>query len=130
MNFKINTKKIIILSSLAVAVVLFTTVFKGARAGKDAAQSDAIIKTVQNISIALDYFYSDQNRYPSVLEFDEQNIMLSYLNIFPLPNFVSELCPENFIYKRNSASVASLSFCLPRSVKPYAQGWNALTLKK
>lgn len=130
MNFKINTKIVIILGSLAVAVVLFTAIFKGTRAGKDTAQSSAVLQTAQNISTALDYFYSDQNRYPNVLEFSEQNIMLNYLNIFPLPNFVSERCTESFIYKKNSATAVSLSFCLPRDFGSYMQGWNTLSLNK
>jgi hypothetical protein len=129
-NFKINTNIAIIFSSLLVAVLLFVAILRGSSAGKDTAQATAVIGTAKNITTALDYFYSDQNRYPNVSEFGEQNIMLNYLNVFPVPNFISAVCQESFVYKKDSASTASLSFCLPKASGAYAQGWNVLSLNK
>ncbi len=112
------------------AVILFVVIFQGVSAGKDNAQAGAVIGTAKSITAALEYFYNDQNRYPNVLEFNEQNVMLNYLNIFPAPNFISAVCPESFIYKKNSSSAASLSFCLPSKQGNFQKGWNTFNLNK
>lgn len=112
------------------AVLLFIAIFRGASVGKDVAQANAIIGTAKNIVVALDYFYNDQNRYPNVSEFSEQNIMLNYLNVFPVPNFVSTVCQESFDYKKDNATKVSLNFCLPKASGAYGQGWNTLSLSK
>ncbi len=112
------------------AVLLFVAILRGATAGKEVAQAVAVIGTAKNITDALDYFYNDQNRYPHVSEFGEQNIMLNYLNVFPAPNFVSQKCPESFVYKKESSTKATLSFCLSKASGNYAQGWNTLSLNK
>lgn len=130
MNFKINTKITIILSSLIVAVLLFVAIFQGAKAGKDTAQADAIIEAAQNLSAGLEYFYNDQDRFPNVLEYGDQNIMLNYFNVFPVPSFVSSFCRESFVYKKNTSSGVSLSFCLPKEAGGYQKGWNILNFSK
>lgn len=130
MNLNINTKTAIILGSLAVAVILFVAIFQGISTGKAIAQSQAIVKSAENITAALNYFYSDQNRYPNALEFGEQNVMLNYLNTFPLPEFTSSACTQSFSYKKNSATSVVLSFCLPRTFEQYQQGWNNVVLNK
>ncbi len=130
MNFKLSQNTIIFLGSLTVAVILFVAIFQGVKAGKATAQANAVILVTQNFSAGLEYFYQDQNRFPNVLEFNEQNLMLNYFNVFPFPKFISALCTESFEYKKNSNTSVILNFCLPKSAGTYQAGWNTLTLNK
>jgi hypothetical protein len=124
LNFKLSNKIKILLCSLAAAVVLFIAITRGLNQGQKTAQANSILKTAQNSTLALKYFYSDQNRYPTVLEFENQNIMLAYMSSFPLPNYPSPSCSQSFIYKRSDPSSYQLSFCLPQAVAGYKAGWN------
>jgi 4-amino-4-deoxy-L-arabinose transferase-like glycosyltransferase len=126
-NFQISNKLKIFLSSLAAAVVLLLVVFWGANTGKQIAQAQFIAATSQNAAGALQYFYQDQNRYPTAEEFENQNLMLNYLSNFPLPNYVSAKCSQSFVYKRIDTNSFQLSFCLPVAEGNYQAGWNNLS---
>lgn len=124
-NLPQNIKRIF--GSLCLAAVLLLMIFWAVSNGQKAAQAAIIIQTVQQAQKALNYFYQDQNRYPSALEFSDQNAMLNYLTGFPLPEFVSAACAQTFDYKRASDSSYSLSFCLPADSGPYKSGWNTIS---
>jgi hypothetical protein len=117
----------VFLSSLLAAVILLLAVFLGASAGKQLATSETIIQTAQNLSAGAQYFYNDQNRYPTASEFADQNTMLNYFNVFPPQNFVSKNCSQSFVYKRTDDSNFSLSFCLPGAFGAYQSGWNTIS---
>lgn len=112
---------------LVVAAVLLFALVSGASAGKSNAQDKTVLNGAQSVQKALGYFYNDQNRYPTAEEFQDKNIMLTYLTTFPLPNFVSASCPQSFIYKRITAQSYQLDFCLVRGLSGYIKGWNVLS---
>ena len=114
------------LNSLVVAVVLLLVVFWGINTGKVLAQAEIIGQTSQNVAKSLQFYYQDQNRYPSVLEFSQEDVMLNYLTNFPLPNFASASCSQSFVYKRLSDTEFNLSFCLPAGISGYKSGWNII----
>jgi hypothetical protein len=124
----VKTKAKVFLSSLLAAVILLLAIFWGAAAGKETAQSITLTKIAQNLIFGLQYFYSDQNRFPTALEFSDQNIMLNYFSGFPAVDFPSKLCPQSFVYKRVAADNAQLSFCLPRAAGDYGAGFNMLNV--
>jgi hypothetical protein len=125
-NFHFSNKIKILLSSLIAAVVLLLAVVWGAANGKKIAQAKILIQTSQNTISAMQYFYQDQNRYPTATEFENQNLMLTYFTNFPLPDYPSSSCSQSFIYKRPDLAVFTLSFCLPTTEGGYGVGWNTI----
>lgn len=126
MNFHFSNKIKILLSSLIAAVVLLLAIFGGLGQGKKISQAQIIIQTAKNVIVALQYFYQDQNRYPSATEFENQNLMLVYFSNFPLPDYPSSNCSHSFDYKRPDAAEFQLSFCLPTAQPGYVAGWNTV----
>ena len=122
--FSQNSKQIF--GSLCLAAVLLLVIFWGMSAGQKQAQSEIIVQAAQNAAQAFKYFYQDQNRYPTVLEYENQSIMLNYLSGYPLPQFVSAACTQTFVYKNVSVNSSNFSFCLPVAVKGYQAGWNTI----
>jgi len=112
-----------------VAVIFFLLLLSAFSSGRKTAQSKTVIKNAESVSAALEFFYSDQQKYPSVLEFSNKDIMLNYLSAFPEQNFVSELCGANLDYKRPSAGNYELYFCLPKARGGFSAGWNRLVNK-
>lgn len=114
--------------------------------GKRAGQSRQVIKDGRAIQQALEYFYQDQNRYPSSDEFLDQNLMRQYLSDFPPQQFVSNICvadsrapksssadPDsgniglvNFVYVNNFRNDYELRLCLPKGVQGHPAGWNKI----
>ena len=109
-----------------VAAVLLLAAFSGINKGKQLAEAQTVEQTARNLFSALQFFYHDQERYPTALEFEDRHIMLNYLNNFSLPVFSSKICSQNFFYKRASLNGFQLSFCLPAPVKSYSAGWNTI----
>jgi hypothetical protein len=126
-NFIFSNKIKIFLTSLITAVVLLLAIFWGAGYGQKISQSKIIIQTAKNAVLALQYFYQDQNRYPTAEEFGNQNLMLNYMSNFPLPEFPSSACSQSFVYKRTDPADFTLSFCLPTAEAGYQTGWNNLS---
>lgn len=126
-DFQFSNKIKIFLSSLAAAVILLVAIFYGVSTGKKIAQSEMLIKTARSAAQAAQYFYQDQNRYPTPAEFADQNLMLNYMSNFPLPDYASSGCNQSFVYKRSDVNSFQLSFCLPISSGSYQAGWNNLS---
>lgn len=123
----VNFKKIwLILSSLAAAAVLLLAILLGANSGRTAAQAQIIAQTASNLSSGLNYFFSDQNRFPTATEFSDQNLMLNYFSTWPPVDFGTGACSQSYIYKRVSANSYQLSFCLPQATGKFQQGWNSV----
>lgn len=125
-NFQFSNKIKIFLSSLAVAVVLLWAIFSGISAGNKTAQAQMLVEASKNAASSAQYFYQDQNRYPTPEEFENQNLMLNYMTNFPLPNFPSPGCSQSFAYKRLDINSFQLSFCLPVSSGGYSAGWSTI----
>lgn len=119
-----------VLTVIAVAVILLLAAVWGAVLGKALAQSDTVVQTAKNLATGIEFFYNDQNRFPSAAEFQNNNLMLNYFSQFPPSNFVSSNCPESFSYKRLELNSYQLNFCLPRAFGGYRAGWNQLNIQK
>ena len=115
-----------ILTVLLAAVILFLAVAKGLGAGQQAAEAQAEIQTAKNLASGFEYFYGDQNRFPSAVEFADSSVMTTYFNNFPPPNFTSANCDENFVYKNIGDNNFQLDFCLPTALSGYQAGWNTI----
>lgn len=126
-NLPVKKSSRSLIGSLLLAVVLFLVIFFGISAGQKQAQASAIYNTAQNVLLALKYFNQDQNRYPTATEFQDQNIMLSYLNVFPLPEYTNKTCSSNFQYKKNGTTDFQLAVCVPTNVNGLSAGWNIFT---
>lgn len=94
--------------------------------GQKSAQSRQIVKDAAALAVSLEYFYEDQNRYPSNDEFLDQNVMRQYADNFPPQQFVSTTCTENYQYLNTFRTDYELRFCLPKGVAGYRTGWNTL----
>ena len=109
---------------LVVAVILLWTCSSGWSKGEKTAQAEQIIANADIVVKGLDFFYNDQDRYPTAGEFASDN-MARYFSVFPMHNFASSQCPETFSYKRNSSTEYILGFCLPMAASGFQQGWNS-----
>lgn len=126
MDMQISKQLKLTLSSLIVAAVFLIVLTQGWSAGKNMAEAEAIITASREAVKGLKFFYQDQNRYPSPVEFENPEVMLNYFNVYPLPQYVSKTCAQSFAYRRNSAESFQLNFCLPVATPGYAKGWNNL----
>lgn len=109
------------------AVILVFSLWLAIQNGKAEARSKMVVKNFGELEKALKYFYNDQNRFPSTVEFNESsesNILKIYSNNFPPENFVSKQCPQTFVYKQLKPNTYELNFCLERSVPGFKKGWN------
>jgi len=112
----------IILVTALTVFLLWLAVLYGSRS----AQSRQVAKDATAITQALEYFYQDQNRYPAIGEFEDQNVMRQYLSNFPPREFRSGVCQQSFMYVNSFRNDYELRFCLPKGVRGYATGWNAI----
>jgi hypothetical protein len=126
MNFQVSKKMRSLIGSLAAAVILLVVIFWGAGSGQKQAEAQTVISAAKSTVSALQFFYQDQNRYPSATEFLDQNVMLNYLSSFPLPQLVSNACSQTFVYKKITENSFQLNFCLPVAEQGYQQGWNVI----
>ncbi len=109
-----------------VAVVLLLLTVWGWSSGVRAAKSKRTLKDAQAITQGFAEFYKDQNRYPSTVEFDDNNLMRTYISNFPPQQYSTPTCPKIFDYFNPSADTYELRFCLSKSVDSYVAGWNTL----
>lgn len=121
-------KILLILKYIGLAILVGLVVFLlwwALLNGSRAAQSRQVVKDATAIVSGLDYFYKDQNRYPSIGEFNDQNVMRQYLSNFPPQDFNSGVCSGSFDYVNTFRDDYELRFCLPKGVKGYKTGWNS-----
>ncbi|MBI5529874.1 MAG: hypothetical protein HY918_00015 [Candidatus Doudnabacteria bacterium] len=124
--FTINPKLKLLLGSLIVAAVLLLAVVLGLSAGKNLAQAETVAASAQSLAKAFEYFYNDQGRFPTAVEFTNQNVMLNYLSGYNLPSFTSKICSDSLQYKKALNGGYVLDFCLPTAARNYAKGWNKI----
>lgn len=106
---------------------MFLSIFMGVKVGRELAQSEAVLISTENLQKGFDFFYNDQNRYPSLAEFEDKAVMLNYFSSYPPLEFLSQKCAQSYIYKRLSLKSLELSVCLPRPLGGYAGGWNSFS---
>jgi hypothetical protein len=116
---------------ILVAVILFYGVYRGISKGSLAAKSEVVLANARALTVGLDYFYQDQNRYPSQAEFANTNLMLAYITGYP-PVTISDgacagsrLSSGNYDYHSLDFRGYQLNFCLPASVEKFPAGLNA-----
>lgn len=127
MNLSLPKQIWLFLTVIGVAVILLWSILAGASKGKAVAQSQVVASNALALASGLKYFFLDQDRYPTALEFGDKNLMLNYFYLFPPADFTSKNCSQSFIYKRPSADNYSLSFCLSEQTNGYAAGWNTIS---
>ena len=114
------------LTVIIVAVVFLWSTSAGWSKGKNLAEAEQVVANADLLTKGLDFFYNDQDRYPTAVEY-ESSIMSNYFQSFPPHDFTSSKCPESYSYKRNSANEYVLGFCLPIASAGFKQGWNSST---
>jgi type II secretory pathway pseudopilin PulG len=132
MNWMRLIKYVVLVLLIAIAVLAMRWAFIN---GRYAGQSRQAIKDAHAIQQALEYFYKDQNRYPSTDEFTDQNLMRQYMSGFPPQQYFSPNCPDRgngstFSYINNFRNDYELRICLSKGVQGYKSGWNKVTAPK
>jgi len=118
------------LTVLVATVLLLWVIFSGLTSGKTKAQGETILRNAGAVAEGLDFFYNDQNRFPSNSEFADTGIMLTYFTKFPPVKLSSKNCPEIYAYKNLSAKSYELDFCLPKEIENFSGGWNKEVFNK
>ncbi len=116
-----------VIQNIIIGVLVFVfslTLWFGYRAGRDIAQGEAIVRIASQTTEGLQYFFSDQDRYPTTFEFNDKTVMLSYFNKFPPSQLPSKKCVESFRYENSDSQHFRLPVCLPRGFESYQKGWN------
>lgn len=109
-------------------IILLLVFWVGVSSGIAKSQAQVTFEQAKQIKQAMDYFYNDNNRYPTDVEFADQNIMSSYFRNFPAQQFNSSVCPQSFVYKQLSADSYQLNFCLETAVSGFGKGWNGVEI--
>jgi hypothetical protein len=130
LNLNQNKNILASLTVLIAAVILFWTITSAVSSGKNIAQAEIVTSNAQALTKALEYFYNDQERFPTAGEFIDKNSMGTYLSVFPILDIVSETCPQSYLYKRPNSMSYELNFCLPKKQANYNAGWNKFLIKK
>lgn len=107
----------------ALVVLLLWWAFRN---GQYAGQSRQTAKDANSIRQGLEYFYQDQNRYPSTDEFLDENLMRQYLSGFPPKQFPSPTCRATFEYVNQFRNDYELRVCLSKGVSGFNAGWNII----
>jgi hypothetical protein len=106
------------------------TIWGGFSSGKALARSKLIVANAKAISMGLDYFYADYDRFPSLLEYGTQNLMTTYFSKWPPVEFSSKLCGGSYGYESINYNQYILSVCLPKNIDGAAKGINQFTVTK
>jgi hypothetical protein len=99
--------------SVVLFIVLLTSL-AGFRAGRDLAKADVTLKQVDVLMKGLDYFYNDQDRYPSATEFEDKSALGTYVSSLPVNQVTSTQCGVTLAYDTFDERAFTLSYCLPR----------------
>ncbi len=108
------------------AVILIALSLWGWSNGVSSAKAKRVVKDAKTISQGFQEFYKDQNRYPSIVEFENNNLMRQYITNFPPQEFKTSTCPQTFDYYNVAPQTYELRFCLPKAVMGYKTGWNTI----
>ncbi len=115
-----------------VAVILLYVTYSGIRSGSTDAKSEVVLANAKTLAEGINYFYEDQDRFPSDEEFSNADVMSSYIEGYPPINIFSGACigneQDNSTYSYFSLNEKSyeLSFCLPSEIGGYKAGKNTV----
>src|SRR5260221_14278941 len=112
MTFSSGLKQNLLIGVVALLLVLgvaWAAVF-GISAGK----SSIVLKNADALDRGIGYFFADQNRYPTSLEFQNRNLMLNYFSAFPPATVAGGKCSQTYQYSNSTAKSFELDFCLPK----------------
>lgn len=115
------------------AVILISSMYYARSQGSTRAQAEATFHESQELSKALEFFYNDQGRFPSAVEFtesSEKNILKIYTENFPPKQMPSKVCTESFKYERITPKSYKLLVCVPVATNGLLRGWNTLLVAK
>ena len=112
---------------IVVAAVFIFTIFLSVKNGKALADGKTVINEAGELVKGLVYFYSDQNRFPTLEEFSNKDIQLTYFTQTVDNVSKTEICKQNFVYKRLKFNSYELNFCLAVDSDGYVRGWNKIT---
>jgi hypothetical protein len=115
---------------LLLTVILLWEIISGMRSGKNLAQARVIAANAGQISQGLEYFFSDRDKFPKPIQFQDRNLMINYFNAFPSQEFPNKVCPKTFQYQQLTDETFELNFCLPMAFQNYHSGWNKITISK
>ncbi len=102
----------------------------GVNNGIKAAGSKSVIHNAETITTAVGYFYEDQDRYPTGLEFADNNLMAAYLSNLPARDFISGTCSQSYNYANPFPRQFQLDVCLSKSTDGMTTGWNTYSKSK
>lgn len=94
--------------------------------GIKASKAKRIVKDAQAMAKGFNEFYKDQNRYPSTGEFDDTNLMRTYISNYPPQEFPTAECPKTYDYFNGSSETYELRFCLPKAAMGFNIGLNTI----
>ncbi len=95
-------------------LVFFVVAMIGFFVGRDLARSEFAFKQVDALASGLNFFYQDNDRYPSEQEFRNLELMNQYFSGLPLSSIVSKKCPKPIAYRTFDRLDYTVEFCLPR----------------
>lgn len=113
-------------TGMVLAVVFLLVLVWGFGSGKSKAHSETSLNQAIQIQTALEYFFSDNDYYPSSFEFKDVKIMGSYFKKFPIIFIASNNCKENLLYNRVKLTQYELSFCLDAKTQGFEKSWNKI----
>lgn len=114
-------------TGMVLAVVFLLVLVWGFVSGKSKAHSETSLSQAMQIQTALEYFFNDNDYYPSSFEFKNVNVMGSYFKKFPIVFIASNNCRENILYNRVKLAQYELNFCLDAKTQGFEKSWNKLT---
>lgn len=110
--------------------LLLISLWSGYHVGHNRAITSTVVHNSEALSQGVAFFYKDQDRYPTFLEFQNQQLMLAYAQPFPVSMLTTKHCPQNFVYQNPSQKQYSILFCVPQALGSYAKGWNKVGASK
>jgi hypothetical protein len=131
MNLPFLNKSLVqFVTVIFLAVILLWAIWSGFSSGRENAQSELLVHNARQLVGALDYFYQNQDRFPTAGEFIDANLMGQYVKPLPIQQIVGNTCAQSFDYKRLSPDSFQLLVCLPRAGDGFQRGWNQLMVNK
>lgn len=111
-----------------VILVCALSVWWGVVGGKQKAQGALIAHNTDQVKQAINFFYRDQDRFPTVAEFSDRGGLGLYLSS-QLPELSVAGCDKAVSYSILANKQPQLSVCLPRSSGGYKAGINTIVLE-
>lgn len=114
-----------------VAVILLYVTYSGIRSGNLDAKSEVVLANAKTLAEGINYFYEDQDRFPSDEEFLDFDIMSSYIEGYPPVKIWGGQClskerNDSYSYFSLNEKSYELSFCLPSAIEGYKAGNNTV----